>query len=418
MARAHQDEQQTPSGPPDLDERPVYDQIDFVYDQSSEGDVAANDTIRGSDFTNRYSEFGHETDSNEVIEVFKMEMLPAEAADGTLHTVDSIRLTGDGDAYPDLRYREFMMGFRSPDFHISTPPLGVPVLAGVIDPNSDPLTTAVPKYGPSTDISPELNNDGNAIDDSFTIRLHVFRWKGTGGELRDLMDALYGRTQFQQSITMSNPFTGSRQQYSRASPVQIRPGADGGSLGQFTKLTGGEDQELPKVRPWVTWADNNNATTTNQEYKFDQSLDNVDESWKELEFDYTDQKKARVFNYVQINAADAMHEAVFHIDERDRQPHVLVPATSRHQLPTIYPMEGPDPTVATYDERTLDDSELPGAIGTTRDLSGRVIGTDLLGGKEVIWDDGGGLRLVDNGNSVPANDAVVGVQGRVLELTS
>lgn len=415
-----QEQEQPPSarGPPDVDERPIYDAIDYVYDQATEGDVAANDTIRGDDFTNRVSEFDPDTATNEVLEVFKIEMIPPVQATGDLHTVDTIRLTGDGDATQHLRYREFMLGFRSPDFHLSTPPLGVPVLSGVVNPQADPFVTSTPKFGVGTDISPELNNDGTAIDDSFTIRLHTFRWRGTDQELTDLFEAMYGRTTFPQNISMSNPFTGSRREYNRANPVRIQPGADGGSLGQFTKLTGGIDQELPKVWPWVTWSDNNQATTPNQFEKFDLQLDNVDESWKELEFDFTDQKKAAVFNYMMVNSPDELQDAQMVIAERDRDPVIKLPATSRHQLPTVYPMQGPDPTVPTNDERTAEDGALPASFGTTLDRAGREIGTDLLGGKQVIWDDGGGFRIRDNGNAIAANDVIIGVQGRRLELTS
>lgn len=417
--RAHQNQQAPqPVGPPDVDERPIYDTIDYVYDQATEGDVAANDTIRGDDFTSQISELGPTTASNEILEVFKVEYLPAVTNGGDLHSVDSIRLTGDSDPVKHIRFREFMLGFLSPDFHISTPPLGVPVLSGVVNPNDNPFVTSTVKFGTSTDVSPELNNDGTAIDDSFTIRLHVYRWRGTDGELRDLFQALYGSTAFPQNITMTNPFTGSRREYQREAAVSITPGADGGSLGQFTKFTGGVDQELPKVWPWVTWTENAQATTPNSAYKLDLALDNVDEAWKEFEFDFTDQKKAAVFNYLMVNSPDELEEAQMVIEERDRDPRIKLPATSRHQLPTIYPMSGPDPTAAANVERTMDDSELPQAFGTTLDSAGRPIGSNLLGGKQVIWDDGGGFRPIDNGNAIAADDFVAGVIGRRLELTS
>jgi hypothetical protein len=41
-----------------------------------------------------------------------------------------------------------------------------------------------------------------------------------------------------------------------------------------------------------------------------------------------------------------------------------------------------------------------------------------MGGRQVIWDDGGGFRIEDDGNSLAANDVLVGAVGRYLELTS
>lgn len=410
-----QNQEAEPTGPSGTD-RPVYDTIDYVFDQGTEGNVAANDDIHGSDFTSRISEHGFETDSNEVLEVFRMEYIPALTGSGRLHTVDSIRLRGDGDDVRNLRYREFMMGFFGQDFQLSTPPLGVPVLSGVVNPDANPFATSTIKFGPSTDITPVLNNDGTPIDDSFTIRLHTMRWKGTDAEFRDYFQAIYGSTVFRQNIRMSNPFTGSVRTYNRADPIVIRPESEdsratGGAKSQFTKFTGGFDQELPKVWPWVTWADNNQVTTANNDYKFDQALDNVDEPWKELEFDFTDKKEAVQFNYTQVTQPPSLLQGSLHIDERDEQPFIKLPATSRHQLPVVRPPDGSKRTI-------FGRSDLPVAFGTALDPAGRRIGANLLGGKQTIWDDGGGFRIRDNGNTIAANNVLIGVQGRRMELTS
>lgn len=383
-------------------ERAIKDYIDFVFDNSADGPVAVNDTIRGSDWSSIESgqDRDEQTAGNEVMEVERIEFIPPTNADGTLDTIEALRLWDGDEYYKHIRAREFMLGFFGPDFHLTTPKLG----EAVLDPTNntspaDPINSATPKFPSDTAVSPAVINDGTQIDQDFRVRLHVWRWQGTDAELRDYINALYGRTTFNQNITMSNPFTGDRQTYQRADPVRITPGADGGSLGQFTKLTGGTDQQLPKVRPWVTWSENNNATTTNQFYQFRTRNDRVDEDWKELEHDFTDAKKAAIYDYFQVNQPNNLLEGMFNLDERDGpQPSVALPPNSAHQLPVVRPLDGT--------KRTQDANQLP--VGAE----------SAFGARQVVWNDKGGFRVRDDGTSIGANNILIGVQGYRLQLES
>lgn len=378
-------------------DRPIPDTIDFVYDYATEGDVTANAEVKGTDYTTIHGE--NETDSNEIMEVTRIEMIPPKDDDGSLESFEALRLYDGSNFYDYLRYREFMLGFFGPDYGYSTPPLGVSVLSGQTNPNQNPIDTATPKFGTSTEVSPALVNDGNAITDSFRVRLHVWRWKGTDQEFQDYIQSTYGQTRFTQNIRMTNPFTGASRTYTRKDPVTIQKGADGGALGQFTKLTGGVDQELPKVFPWATWTENNNATRANKEYEFNRTNDRVDEAYKSLEFDFTDEKEAVFFDTVQVDDVTNLEKVIMHMDERDEDPEIMVPPNSAHELPFLRPLDG---TV----RKVHANGDLPVSLA------------DRLDGRQVIWDDGGGLRAVDDGTSIGANNILIGVEGKRLELTS
>lgn len=382
---------------PSAKQRPIPERIDFVYDHATEGDVPANGEVRARDFTEVIGDF--ETDTNEVVEVWKVELIPPTNDDDSLQSVDSIRLW-DGDSYyPNLRLREFQLGFFGPDFHLTSKPLGIPVLSGQVDPEQDPINSATPKFGPSTTVSPAVVNDGSAITSDFRVRLHTWKFKGSESEFSTYFQSQFGRTTFNQNIRMSNPFTSSSRQYNRGTPTRISQGAQGGALGQWTKLTGGIDQELPKVNPWATHATNNQATRANSPYQFTTANSRVGEQYQKLEFDLTDQRRAIFFETIEVNQVANMMEGSLVIEERDYDPTFQLGDNSAHELPILRPLDGTQRTAHDHDQ-------LP------RELS------DVAGTKQVLWNDGGGFRVTDNGTSIDAEEILVGVQGKMLELTS
>lgn len=375
--------------------RPVPDTIDFVYDHGVEGDVATHDEVKASDFTEVIGE--HRTETDEVMEVTRVEMIPPKADDGSLESFEYLRLWSGDSYYPKLRFREFMMGYKSGDYPLTTPSFGTAVLSGDANPDANVFQSAVPKFGTDTPVSPAVQNNDTAITDSFRIRLHVWRWDGTDSELQEWFNSAYGSTSYNQNISVSNPYKGTRRTYSRGGSVSITPGADGGAKGQFTQLTGGVDQSLPRVYPWATWTTNNQATKANRQYRFTTSNDRVDEDWKRLEFDYTDRKRAVLFDTIQVNTPDNLSEGAFVLDSRpDPQPGVQLTPNSAHQLPLTRPLDGSEPG----------HDDLPVEVA------------DVAGEPQVIWDDGGGFRITDDGTSIPAEEVLIGVTGYQMVLTS
>lgn len=388
-----------PSGPSGV-KRAVPDVIDFQWDANADGPIAANQVVRGSDWSDIDGQY--ETDTNEVLEVYGISLI-APITTGSPDVLDAweeLRLW-DGDSYyPHLRPKAHMLGHWGPDTNQRSVPLGQPVLSGENNPNNNPIGTATPKFGTRTAVSPAIVNDGTAIDEDFTVRLHVWRYKGSQSELSRYISQSYGTTSFPQRISMSNPFTGNARTYTRARTTTIAPGADGGAHGQFTRLTGGIDQMQPKVYPWMTAATNNKATRTNTPYQFTTRNDRVVNSYEQLEFDLTDEREARIFSHIGVDQVANLKEGKFVIEERDDDPRIKLSNDGLHELPLLR-----DPET--------------GALRDTHDGGGLPVALeDRLGRPQVLWDDGGGFRITDDGTSIAAGELLVTVYGKVLELTS
>lgn len=383
-------------------QRAIPDVIDFVYDADADGAVAANAEIRTNDWSNIIGE--HETKTNEVIEVERVEMdVPQadaeadDAHDDPLESFEALRLWNGSEYYPHLRFREFMLDFYSSDSQMRTPRLGVPVLSGEKNPEADPINTATPKFGPSTAIAPALQNDDEEITDSFRVRFYVWRWEGTNSEFSGYLNAIHGRSTFSQSIRMSNPYTGNTRTYNRGRSVRL---SGNSALNNFDQLTGGIDQTMPRVWPWATWTTNNKATRQNQFYQFTTRNDRVTEKYHQLEFDFTSEREAAIFEQVQVTPHADLKELEVHNAERSHNPTIMLGDGIEHELPLLRPLDG--------SRRLVHDTDsLPRTF------------SDRLGGKQVVWDDGGGIRIRDDGDaSIPADELLIGVQGHRLELTS
>jgi hypothetical protein len=382
--------------------RAVPDVIDFEVQASAEN-IAPNDTVRAGDFTTVNGD--PTTDTNECMEVVKFELLPPvdpdPAGDGSqpaaLQTWDALRLW-DGDSYyPHVRYKPWMMSWTGPDHHLSTPPLGKPVLSGDNNPGGDPIGTATPKFGPSKTVTPAIINDDTAIDQDFRVRMYVWRFKGSEQEFASYLQQSYGGTSFSQPISMSNPYTGSSRGYSRAQATNLAAGTD--NLASFPMLTGGNDQLQPKVYPWVMHSTNATDTRPNTPFEFTTRNGRVREDYQRLEFDFTDQRRGVIFDRIAVKQAANLKEGRVVIEERDDDPRAVLSNDDTHQLPTVLNDDGTENGPA-------DRNALP---RKTEEVFGR---------KPVLWDDGGGFRVLDDGTAIPAGDIEVAVIGKYLELTS
>jgi len=397
----------------------VPDYVDYIYDPVVDGNITADQRIRREqDWTTIRGE--PTTRGDEVVEITRMEMVPPRNPDSTLQTFDALRLWNNdtGEPYPNIRYREFMLGLFGPDFHLSTPPLATPVLdpAGGLNPGhrfddgqgvGDPVGSATPKFGTSTFFGPQLNNDGTAISEPFTIRLHLWRWRGTDREFQDYISHLYGRTTFNQHIVMRNQQTGDQRTYTREKGAVRLNTKD-----QWTRLTGGVGQEFPQVTPWATWADNNEASRPNTEYVFDVATDGVDVGWKNLEFDLTAENRAVFFDFVQVNEVTNLLEGIQHLDSRDENPVVRLVPDASHQLPHMNPVDGSGLSRAWARFSQSDVAQANGGRQVPVPTS------EVFGKRQVVWSDTGGFRVLDDGTAIPADTILVGVQGKRLRLRS
>lgn len=382
--------------------RAIPDVIDFEV-QANASNIAPNETVRGNDFD--AVDGDPTTDTNEVMEVVKFEVLPPvdpdPAGDGSapaaMQSWDALRLW-DGDSYyPHVRFKPWMLGWTGPDHHLSTPAFGEPVLSGDNNPGGDPIGTATPKFGPSKTVTPAIVNDDTAIDQDFRVRMYVWRFKGSEREFATYLSQSYGTTSFSQPISMSNPYTGASRGYSRAESTTLAAGTD--NLASFPKLTGGNDQLQPKVFPWVMNTTNAMDTRPNTPYEFTTRNGRVRNDYERLEFDFTDQRRAAIFDRVAVQQQANLHEGSVVIEERDHDPRAVLSNDDTHQLPVPINADGTENGPA-------DAGALPRKT------------SEVFGRRPVLWDDGGGFRVLDDGTAIPAGEINVGVFGRWLELTS
>lgn len=388
---------------------------EIIYEATS--NVATNDTIIGDDFDT--VEGDRIVASNEVFEVESIELIaPPQNSDGSIQPCEWIRLHDGDDYYPNIRLRFWMMGHVGPNFGAKSPRLGQPVLENKVNPEARPILTACPKFGPDDQVNIALKNDGNQINDDFAIRINGWRFKGTSREMRQYFRRASNLTEtLNQTISLSNPFSEEGNSYQQTAPVRISPDADGGAHAQFTRLTGGVDQNLPKVWPWATWADNSSATKTNTDYEFSFAQDNVDDKWQEIFFDYSDGTNAAIFNYVlaQENVTN-LDEVKMKLESRPTNdiPSFNAEDNDQHELPVVRRLADGSTSQAGQIE-----TPLPGASSNEVAVVDRVprrVSKALQQAETVVWNDEGGIAVVDNGTSISANNVRVGVYGNRLNL--
>jgi len=399
---------------------PFYDTIEFEQNST----VSANQQLTGSNFDNIKG--NQNLASNEIFEVERIEILPPTDSSGSLQTFDYVRLQDGTNFYPHVYMRSFMMGWLGADFGIRTPKFGVPVLSNQVSPQQRPILTACPKFGPSESVNVSLKNDGTAITGSFTIRVSGWRFKGTDQELQNYFESAGNlSTVFQQDLSLSNPFKDEGNVYTNTQVV-IQKGADGGAMGQFTKLTGGNSQDFPKVYPWATWSENAKATDPNVEYSFSYDHSNVAEPYQSLYNNYKDSNNAAIFNYAMVKEDVAnLKEFKINLTSRpsDEESQIDVPPNDQHQLPFIHRLDGTVPSTPQVVVQTGGPSTVgsTSAVGSSMPLEAvdrvpRRLGRMVQPSETVVWNDEGGVQVVDDGTSIPANNILIGVQGYRLEL--
>lgn len=386
----------------------------ITYEATS--NVSTNDTIIGDDFDN--VEGDRIVASNEVFEVERIELVsPPQNADGSVQPCEWIRLHDGDDYYPNIRFRFWMLGYLGPNFGMASPRLGQPVLENKANPANRPLLTACPKFGPEDQVNIALKNDGNQISDNFAVKIHGWRFKGTSREMQEyFQQASNLQTSINQSLNMSNPFSNESGRFSQDN-IEIRPGAEGGAHGQFTRLTGGVNQNLPKVYPWATWADNNSATRTNTDYEFSFAQDNVADKWQELYFDFSDGENAAQFDYVMVQEdVTNLLETKVKLESRDSDeiPAFNTEANDQHELPVVRRLAD-----GTHSQAGQVEVPIAGS-GTNMvhvvDRVPRRVSKTLQKQETMVWNDEGGVVVQDDGTSISSNGVRVGVIGRRMNL--
>ena len=229
----------------------------------------------------------------------------------------------------------------------------------------------------------------------FKSRISVETWAGTGGISADYLIRLhvyvYRKEELARIATVV-PGLAAISDIARGRRIPVGKPAIALSYDNWDKLPGGLMQAVPKINPFMTWAQNANATTPNQDYEFRVVLGNVDATkpWQELYFDYEDRSKILIINGLGVRAATNLKDTCIKI-AGDEHP--------KYRIPT----------------REFNN---PINFGTLRPLVDvpQYVPIPKFDRPYVIYGEKGSVIIRDNGTAVSANAVRVALSGVKIEL--
>lgn len=370
--------------------------IDFDFDfattnltagsTAETGDAAAYDVYDGAKWTNQY-----QLDEQSVAEIAGIELIGPVSGAGIRDKLEYVRLRIDGEEYKHINLNEMMAPpfsayesnkgpffggwVRVGDQYENLPNsfchnIGVPMLLG------GPTNEAVPKVGPGAKISVEVKapraaEGGATIADKLIVRLSVVECR-TPEMFRKLGEHygwLSGNNIPQGFVFKDFEENGDVAEYTVDKTVDMSSGLD-----KWTEVYGGLDASKPYIYPYIRYANNAAATTTNEEYTFTKIGSNVLHDEQELDWNF-DKREALKLEHIGVAPhADHKYTRVY-IQGRDANPYAWTPDGAENE----FPMPG---------ERTVPPLHYNGPAALGRGM--------------IIWNTKGSIGIKDDGTSIPA----------------
>uniref|UniRef100_A0A6M3JSK4 Uncharacterized protein n=1 Tax=viral metagenome TaxID=1070528 RepID=A0A6M3JSK4_9ZZZZ len=354
------------------------------------GQAAAYDVYDGERWTNQY-----QLDEISIAEIAGIELIGPVSQGGQRDPLEYVRIRIDGEEYKHVNLNEkmapafnFAEPNRSPFFggqvkvgdqyeslpHSFCHNIGVPMLLG-----GSPME-AVPKVGPGQKISVEVRTPraaegGAAITNDFTVRLSVVQCRSNEmfKKLGEHYGWLSGNSVGQSFTFMDLEENGDVAEYSVSKTVDMTE--DGQfTMDNWTELYGGLDAKKPYIYPYIRYAKNATATTTNEEYVFTKIGSNVLHDEQELDWNF-DKREALKLQHIGVDAHANHRYTRVYIQGRDSNPYGRTPPTGENE----YPM--PLQTAAAVNHYN---------------------GPASLGRGAIIWNTKGNVGIKDSGTAIPA----------------
>lgn len=355
-------------------------------------------------------------DAQSIAEIAGIELIQPQYAVGVRDKLEYIRLRIDGEEYKHVNFNEQMC----PVFNANEPNNG-PFFGGQVkvgdgyDPLPDSFchnigvpmllgghyTEAVPKVGPGESINVEVRapksaEGGADITKNFVVRLSLVECRSK--EMFSKLGSMYGfmgtDNRVNQNFTLKDlEENGDIEEFQVEKTVDMMDTTGALSMDYWTALYGGLAARKPTIYPYIRYANNAAASTTNSEYIFTKVGSKVLHDEQELDWNF-DSRKALKLKHIGVTPhADQKYTRVF-IQGRDANPYAWTPEDVENE----YPM----PVGLNYDTKNYHG---PASVG--RGL--------------VIWNTKGHVSVVDNGTSIPAwasgvRGAAVGVWGQKYEF--
>jgi hypothetical protein len=307
---------------------------------------------------------------DEVLEIYRIEVIPpVDTAAGTIKKLKYVTLMIEGKDYDTIRINSVMMPAEHPNNAGVAVDLGIPYLWRPI---TGRIPTAVEGVCPKVARGQKLTvkvvpEDSIASADSFSVILKAARVRGAS-KLVEVVGTPVVDASF-------------------ALDTDVFPKTVGVSLETFDELPGGLRQAKPQVFPWVTYARNAQATTPNMWYSFEYP-NYVRDAWMNLSWNLVNKEEAYLVKALGVIPHANSKALRLYIEGRITNPEF----TTR-----------PLPEVNTFYPAMFYDVDVN--VGIKR------AGPVFLKKPFLFHGVKGGIQVIDNGTSIPANGVEVHVYG-------
>jgi hypothetical protein len=311
----------------------------------------------------------YELPPNEVLEIFRLELIPPVNADtGLIRKFRYVTLMIEGREYETLRINSVMAPLEHQANVGVAVDFGIPYLhrpiTGIIP---GPLEGTCPKVARGQTLSVKTVAD-EAISEPYTIVLKAARVRG-----QDMLLEKVGTPVVSGIIELDN------ERYVKE-PVPV-------SLETWNELPGGLAQKKPQVFPWFTYARNKADTTPNQWYDFEYYA-KVNYDWMNLSWNLVNKENAYIVTHLGVIPHSNSKAVRFYVEGR-----ITMPEFTTRPLPE----KNFFPPAMYYDTSVNANIKLAGPK--------KLIKSFLFHGVK------GGIQVIDNGTAIPANGVELHVYG-------
>lgn len=315
----------------------------------------------------------YELSPNEVLEVFRIEIVPpVDTSTGTIKKFREVGLLINGEKYPYIHANSVMFPLEHPNNVAKAVDLGVPItwskLLGKV-PEPFETTTVKLKEGDTLGVYAIADE---SITQDFEVRLLASRVRGAD-ELVKHAPASY-----------TVGFSLDADVYSKPA-IPVTPET-------FNELPGGVGQSKPAIYPWITYARNAQATTANQWYAFDYPT-YVSYEWQKLHWNLVNKTRAYLVKYLGVIPHDNSKALRLYVEGRETNPEFIT---------RPLPEQNFFPPAMFYD--------------TTVNAGLKHAGPKELFPHRLFHGVKGGIQILDNGTSIPANGVELHVYGVIFIL--
>jgi len=313
---------------------------------------------------------------DEVLEIFRIEVIPP--VDTTTKTIKKLRyvtLMIEDKEYDTLRINSVMAPRKNPLNATYAIDLGVPYLHRPITGKIPTLLEGTcPKVARGQKLAVKVvADDSLSSTDTYTVVLKAARVRGAS-KLVEVVGTSIISDSF--SLAGEPPIL-------KTIPV---------SLESWDELPGGLRQSKPQIFPWFTYARNKQATTPNMWYDFDYDA-YAQYPWMDLSWNLVNKEAAYIVNYLGVIPHANSKALRLYIEGRITNPEF-----------TTRPL--PD-----------DNFFVPAQFySTDTNASLKWAGPTKLSLPFLFHGVKGGIQIIDNGTSIPANGVEVHVYGTKIVL--